>query len=253
MATASTITPLAENVYAINAPCEAEIDVRALLICGRDASVLLDTLLCPADLEPAREVVESAGRPLFIVNSHADWDHWWGNAAFPDAPVIAHLLTRERQRREGARTLASVRRKDPEKFAGVALRPATIAFAGRLDLDLGDLCVELHHLPGHTKDCIVAYIPERRLLFAGDAAEDPIPLLNEGWCETWAGQLLAWVDRARTVVPAHGTVSGRDLLRSNAAYLQSLQAHDGKQPPELVNASPFYRRAHRRNVKRAGA
>src|SRR5579872_991603 len=172
-----TITALGENIYGIEAPCEPGVDVRAMLACGDNYSLLLDTLLRPADLDTVRPLVESRNRPLLIVNSHADWDHWWGNAAFPDAPVIAHRLTRERQLREGRRSLAAQRRKDPETFADVVLRPATIAFDGRLELELGGLRVELLPVPGHTADCIVALLPDRRLLFAGDAAENPIPLL----------------------------------------------------------------------------
>lgn len=246
-----TITPIAENFYAIDAPCEADVDVRALLVCGQRYSLLIDTLLRPADLVPVADIVRGAGRPLLIVNSHADWDHWWGNAAFPEAPVIAHRLTRERQMREGKRSLAAQRRKDPAAFAEVVLRPATVAFSDALDLDLGDLSVELRPLPGHTRDCIVAYFPERRLLFAGDTVEDPIPLLNEGGFDRWPDELLEWATRVRVVVPAHGAIGGPDLLRRNAAYLHGLLAEPGRAIPELQGAPAFYRRAHRRNLKRA--
>ena len=245
-----TFSSIATDIFAINAPCDPDVDVRALLITGRDRSVLIDSLVRPSDLNGVRDIVESHGTPLYIVNTHADWDHWWGNGAFPAAPVVAHRLTHERQVREGRRQLTAKQRTD-ESFAEVVLRPATITFEGTLRFDLGGLHVELSALPGHVHDQIVAYIPEHRLLFAADAAEDPIPLVTEGPVAPWARALHAWAERARTVVPAHGAIAGPELLRRNAAYLEGLLHDSGRAVPELAAAAAFYRRAHRRNLKRA--
>ena len=184
-----------------------------------------------------RQLVESLGKPLLVANSHADWDDWWGNAAFPDAPVIAHRLTLARQLKEGKRSLAAHRKKDPDGFADVILRPATIAYEGTLDLDLGGMHVELSLVPGHTHDSTVAFIPERRMLFAADAAEDPIPLVTEGPARPWAADLLRWAERASTVIPAHGNISGPDLLRRNAEYLLGLGDDPARKVPELGERS----------------
>jgi glyoxylase-like metal-dependent hydrolase (beta-lactamase superfamily II) len=164
---------------------------------------------------------------------------------------MAHRLTLQRQRREGSRTLAAMSKRDPVSYAGVVLRPATMTFDGQLDLDLGGMRVELRHLPGHTPDCIVAYIPERRLLFAGDTAEDPIPLLNKDPLTDWPDRLLEWTKPAKVVVPAHGAISGPDLLERNAAYLRDLIRDPTRPVPELDGAPSFYRDAHRLNLRRA--
>ncbi|GAC1398699.1 MAG: MBL fold metallo-hydrolase [Chloroflexota bacterium] len=240
-----------ESVFGLEVPCGDGVDVRALLVCGETYTVLVDTLLSPPHLGGAASAIASRGKPLLVVNSHADWDHWWGNAAFPDAPVIAHRLTQERQRTEGKRSLIDMQRKDSQTFSGITLKPATIAFEGALSLDIGGLHIELSLLPGHTRDCIVAYIPERRLLFAGDVAEDPIPLLNAGGVGSWADMLEEWATRADTVVPAHGAIAGPELLRRNATYLHGLTDDPSRKVTELEGALPFYRRAHTRNLKRA--
>lgn len=247
-----TISPIATDIFAINAPCDADVNVRALLVTGRDCCVLVDTLLRPSDLDGVRAIVESHGKPLYIVNSHADWDHWWGNGAFLHAPVVAHRLTQERQVREGRRQLISKQRAD-HSFGDVVLRPAGITFDGSLQLNLGGVHIELSALPGHVHDQIVAYIPEHRLLFAADAAEDPIPLVTEGPVIPWARALHAWAGQARTVVPAHGAIAGPELLKRNAAYLEGLLNEPRREIPELAGAPAFYRRAHRRNLKQAAA
>jgi glyoxylase-like metal-dependent hydrolase (beta-lactamase superfamily II) len=249
----ANLEPVGENIYGVVGPCGA-VDARALLVAGSNFCILLDTLASPSDLESARDLVASLGRPTLLANSHADWDHWWGNAAFPDAPVFAHRLTLNRQLKEGRRSLAAKRRKDPTAFASVELRPATIAFEGMLELDLGGLHVQLSLLPGHTHDQTVAYILERGLLFAADAVEDPIPLVSEGPVAGWPEALLAWAERVTTVVPAHGPVSGPELLRRNARYLEGLLSDRGRSVPELEGAPAFYRQAHRRNlIKAAGS
>ena len=45
-----------------------------------------------------------------------------------------------------------------------------MTFDDRLDRHVDDLAVELHHLgtPAHTTNDVVAWIPERKVLFAGD-------------------------------------------------------------------------------------
>ena len=243
------LTPITDDVLAV----EASVDIRALLVFGQDFTLLMDALTRPADLDGVREEVARRGKPLLITNSHADWDHWWGNNAFPDAPVIAHRITTQRQQREGARELAKHQKESPVHFAGVVLRSATVIFDETLTLDLGGLHVELSLLPGHVPDETVAYIPERRLLFAADAAEDPVPLLNSGPLAGWSDALEAWARRARIVAPAHGAVSGPKLLRRNAAYLRGLKSDPGRDVPELAGANSFYTGAHRRNLKRAAA
>ncbi|MDQ2740749.1 MAG: MBL fold metallo-hydrolase [Chloroflexota bacterium] len=243
-----TISPIVEGVFAVDST--EGVEVRAVLVYGNDATLLLDTLATPTDLASVREAVSERGKPLLIVNSHADWDHWWGNAAFPEAPVIGHQLTLERQRREGKQTRDEMAEKE-ERYAGITLRPATIGFDGLLHLDLGGITVELSHLPGHTHDCIVAWVPERELLFAGDTAEDPLPLINEGPIADWPERLREWAERAKIVVPAHGAISGPELLIRNADYLERLFEGEGGQFPELEGADDFYREGHVHNLQKA--
>src|SRR6478736_3004262 len=66
--------------------------------------VLVDT---GANPEGAVAIMErladvGAGRQLLVLNTHADWDHYWGNSVFsgPDvrypAPILAHHIARQR-------------------------------------------------------------------------------------------------------------------------------------------------------------
>src|SRR5260370_41941825 len=58
------------------------MEVDAYVILGERYVVLLDTLLCPADMAEIMRIIEPElhGGQLLCVNSHADWDHTWGNS-----------------------------------------------------------------------------------------------------------------------------------------------------------------------------
>lgn len=243
---------LAPAIWLVERPLDAELTVRAAIVLGEAVSAVVDTLIRPEDMTPVRDFLERHGRPVFVVNTHADWDHTWGNAAFPDTPIIAHRLCRAAMLIEGRRTLAEKQAEEPERYRSVTIVPPTVTFAEFLDIDLGGMTLSIHHLPGHTADESVVHLPETGVLLAGDAAEWPIPTTEEGPLRSWAEALRGWAarDDVRIVVPAHGPVSDAQLLRDNAAYLEALLIDSGMswQPPGDM---PFYAEAHRKNAAAA--
>src|SRR4029079_14780943 len=80
--------------------------------------------------------------------------------------------------------------------------------------------------PCHTLGDIVAFVPEERVLFAGDIAFIGSPRL------VWEGSLLNWIStiaqiialKPRVIVPGHGPVTDIDGLRSMEAYFTHLVA-----------------------------
>jgi cyclase len=244
-----TLRELTPTIWLAERPLDAEMMVCAAVILGETVSAVVDTLIRPADMAPVRDLLERHGRPTLVVNTHADWDHSWGNAAFPDTPIIAHRLCRAEMLTKGQRTLAEKQAEEPERFRDVTIVPPTITFTEFMDIDLGGLTLSIHHLPGHTADEAVVHLPEAGFLLAGDAAEWPIPTTAEGPLGPWATALRTWAarDDVRTVVPSHGPIGDAQLLRDNAAYLDALLADPDVhwEPPGIM---PFYVEAHRTNV-----
>ena len=70
------------RIFAPNTADQMEVD--AFIVITTRYVIVLDTLLCPEDMETVMHEVreELAGRELLVVNSHADWDHCWGNNYF---------------------------------------------------------------------------------------------------------------------------------------------------------------------------
>ena len=232
MANDVTVTELQPGIYLASRPLGQTSVVRAALLLGERRAVVIDTLLCPEDMAPLQVLLAGHGRPVIVVNTHADWDHCWGNAAFPGVPIAGHRLCRERILSPDQTTLEKLKAEDPVRYANVALIAPDLTFETSMTIDLGGLTLELHHLPGHTPDCLLAYVPERRLLYMGDCAEDPFPLLNfplldSGPLDGWIAGLQSWAARdVETVVPAHRRVGGVELLHENAAYLEAVRRGD---------------------------
>jgi glyoxylase-like metal-dependent hydrolase (beta-lactamase superfamily II) len=244
-----TLRELTPAIWLAERPLDAAMTVCAAIILGEAVSAVVDTLIRPADMAPVRDMLERHGRPTLVVNTHADWDHAWGNAAFPDPPIIAHRLCRAEMLTKGQRRLTEKQAEEPERFRDVTIVPPTITFTEFMDIDLGGLTLSVHHLPGHTVDEAVVHLPEAGFLLAGDAAEWPIPTTTEGPLGPWAAALRGWAarDDVRTVVPSHGTISDTRLLLDNASYLDALLADPDAhwEPPGIM---PFYAEAHRTNA-----
>jgi glyoxylase-like metal-dependent hydrolase (beta-lactamase superfamily II) len=228
----------------------AEFDVRGKVIVGEERVVVWDTLSHPRDMEPILPLIE--GKQLIIVYTHADWDHVWGTDGLPygHASIIGHTMCRERFSGDVPRYLAGRQKAQPGQWDEVVLVPPNVSFRGELDLDLGGVTLALHYLPGHTLDCLVGFLPEWGILLAGDTVETPLPVVNDvSPVDRWLVALEQWAHniRVQTVIPAHGPIGGRELIRHNIDYLQRLAAGEPIDLPDSL--TEFYIETHQANLR----
>ena len=211
------------------------MEVDAYVITTSTTVIILDTLLCPEDASEIMASIQNdlAGRQLLVVNSHADWDHAWGNAYFTGShvtPIIAHEHGRVRLQSEEARVeLADFQGRYP-LFANVTLIPPTVTFSDKLTIFGGDLTIELFPAPGHHRDHIAAWIPELRLLLAFDAVEMPIPCLeNAAAVPSMFHTLQHFLSlEPERVLCSHGNTTSPLLVKNNLAYLRELERRSSK-------------------------
>ena len=138
----------------------------------------------------------------------------------------------------------------PGKYDDVRLVPPNLTFQRELSLDLGGIALTLRHLPGHTSDSIVAFLPERGMLLAGDAVETPFPAISPDCpLRPWIDELERWErdPRVQTVIPSHGDIGGKAILRQNIAYLRALL--DGRDAMLPAALTEFYRETHQENLR----
>jgi glyoxylase-like metal-dependent hydrolase (beta-lactamase superfamily II) len=207
------------------------MEVDAYLILGEQYAFLLDTLLCPADVACMLSLCapDIGQRQLLCINSHADWDHAWGNGYFHHqlaVPILAHDYCRQRLlSAEAGQKLREYQARFP-LLRDVTLCPPSLTFSERLTLIDGELCIELLHAPGHCLDQIVAWLPSIGLLLAFDAVESPLPAIADA---ASAPLMLATLQRlaalqARSVLCSHGQTSNSPaLIAENLAYLREIE------------------------------
>src|SRR2546421_6958444 len=206
------------------------MEVDAYVVITERYIVVFDTLLCPADVSIMMQLVEDQlpGRQLLVVNSHADWDHSWGNAYFTGehaAPILAHGYCFTRlQSEEASKGLLDYQKRYPI-FQNVSLVAPTITFTQPLTIHGGDLTIELLPAPGHTTDHIAAWIPELSLLLAFDAVEKPIPFLENAEA---VPSMFATLERFLALQPkrvlcSHGKSTNAALVEENLSYFREIE------------------------------
>lgn len=193
-------------------------------------------------------------RQLLIINTHADYDHCWGNQIFGGdypmhpAPILAHRLCADRfQEPRAAEFLAEMQAREPELYKKVRLTPPNLLFTDTFTIDGGDLTLQLFPTPGHAPDHVSIFIPEIRLLLAGDAAERPFPFARAAETLPQLRQSLramADLDPEYTLCCHDLSSSSTLIIQQNIAYFDALEARCRAAlangiPSELESIFPF--------------
>ena len=195
----------------------ASLDLNCGLVVGDGACLVVDTR---SDLGEAADLVAAVRRitrdPWTVVNTHAHYDHCFGNAAFRPATVwgsrgcAADLLaTGEVQRAARvAELLADGHAEAAERVRRAPLDPPDALVDQVAVLDVGGREVVLRHLGrGHTGHDLVVEV-EDGVVFAGDLVEEGgPPAFEDAFPAEWPATLSRLHAMARgPVVPGHGAV-----------------------------------------------
>jgi glyoxylase-like metal-dependent hydrolase (beta-lactamase superfamily II) len=198
------------------------------LVVGTDRALLVDTGAGPVQaawlLDRVRELT---ALPLTAVNTHAHFDHVFGNAYLADPgtagvdQVWGHERAAAALRAHGEGQRAEVSALEPAFAAGRGphariLPPTHTVGDGPLTIDLGGVGATLFHVGrGHTDGDLLVGAGE--VLFAGDLVEEGAdPAFEDAWPRDWLtalARILALEDRYRVIVPGHGAVVGMDHVR----------------------------------------
>jgi cyclase len=200
------------------------------LVVGDDGSLAIDSLFMPpmtqAFLSAIKRVTQKPVRQL--VNTHHHMDHTMGNESFLPTQIISHVNCRQEMIRVGLPLdrLAALMPQFADQIRQINLTLPDVTFDDRLVLHLGDRVIELLYLgPAHTIGDAVVYLPQDKLLFAGDIAFHYVtPLAFEGHVSGW----IKVIDRVtrlnvETIVPGHGPVGSKAELREMRDYLALLR------------------------------
>jgi glyoxylase-like metal-dependent hydrolase (beta-lactamase superfamily II) len=230
-------------------PC----DVTVTAVVGSEGVAVVDTR---CSLTEAREIKaqlrQLTSAPVqWVVNTHAHFDHCWGNAEFvaprltPPARIWGHASVPARLDPDdpALRSLiAELAAQGPEwvqRMAELEFAAPTELVRERASIDLGDRALELRFLGrGHTEGDLWISITAGAagIVLAGDLVEEsgPPAFGLDSFPLEWADTLdraLPLIGPDALVVPGHGTVvdaafvrEQRDAIASVAAEIQRLHA-----------------------------
>lgn len=161
-----------------------------------------------------------------LVNTHHHGDHTFGNYLFDGATIVGHEGVREGIRAWGAPRAAPF--WTDVEWGDIELEPPFLTYTDGVTLWVDDLRCEVRHVgtAAHTTNDSIVWIPERRVLFAGDLLfHGGTPFLLQG---SIAGAIAVLQEviaplGAETIVAGHGPVAGPALIDEVLGYLRFVQ------------------------------
>jgi cyclase len=218
------------------------------MIAGSDYLMAIDAAQGPI---PAKAFItaskQATGKDFGrLVNTHHHGDHVNGNQFFSHAEILSHPYCRD----ECVKAAASTP-KMWDKIPGVAegteerkLVPPSVTFRDDLTYFIGGTEVQFRFAgPAHTWGDMMAYLPQYKILFAGDVAFFWVaPYANNSYITKWlevCDKIAGWdVD---VIVPGHGPIGGKKELAEMANYFRVLgvearKRYDAKMSPGAAAA-----------------
>ena len=231
---------VADGVYAYLDPPGLWGESNCGLIVDSGQSLVVDTKY---DLELTGEMLEEMAlipgtSPVnYLVNTHADGDHIFGNELFKDAEIIASRVCAEAinteitpqmyaELIENADSLGKLGQYFSQTFGrynfkDITITPPTRTFEDHLEMKVGDKTVHLIKVgPAHTGGDIIVYLPVEKVVFTGDVIMTAVAPVS------WEGPMDNLIKAMETIlsldvevlVPGHGPVSDKGAVRESMDY-----------------------------------
>jgi glyoxylase-like metal-dependent hydrolase (beta-lactamase superfamily II) len=204
----------------------ASFDLNVGLVVGDGHCLVIDTrehLIAGQELAAAVRQVTAA--PWTVVNTHAHFDHFMGNAAFLPGEIWSLDRTREIIERYGdvqRRVMVHLARQHERADLASGLEATPLTPPNRTFpppatvLDIGGREVTLRHLGhGHTDNDVVIMVAGTDVVFAGDLVEEGAPpAFEDAYPIAWSSTLETLLQLiSGPVVPGHGAVVDEAFVR----------------------------------------
>jgi glyoxylase-like metal-dependent hydrolase (beta-lactamase superfamily II) len=213
-------------------------DVNVCVVRAADGLLVVDTRASARQGAELAADLEVFGSPVrWVVNTHAHFDHTFGNQLFatgqPPAAIYGHARVPAHLERYEVPMLAAWQDRtdvSTEEWRDIVITPPTELVEAHAVLDLGDRAVELVHLGrGHTDNDLLVHVRDADTWLVGDLVEESgPPMYGSGshpleWPATVAA-LLARLGEDSRVVPGHGTTVDAAFVTEQQTQLEEVAA-----------------------------
>jgi glyoxylase-like metal-dependent hydrolase (beta-lactamase superfamily II) len=216
------------------------------LIVSDDEVLLVDTLftldLTEEMLSTIRGAIPDISHVDWLVNTHANGDHCYGNQLLPGSTILSSDTVAVEVKGDDVSILHSalamaglfgVVGSYVESCFGsfdtsdVILTPPQKTFSGELSLSLAGRPINLIELgPAHTAGDVVVHVPDVGVLYSGDLLFIGVTPI------VWAGPISHWIEACdamvaldpQIVVPGHGPITDQAGIHDVRRYLEFIEA-----------------------------
>ena len=197
--------------------------------------ILIDTPALPDDIRNLRNELKQLSRLdiAYLIYTHEHFDHLIGSTNFTRR-IIAHQRTineivflKTNLPKEVNRYFPDVYRQYKEAFDSVEIVLPQITFEGKLELNMGNRTLKLFYAGGHSEGSLAVYVPEDKVLFAGDNIVSGMPLVTPNslfneWIDFLYRVEMMDID---TIIPGHGMVCGKEAVIKTRIYFETTRDH----------------------------
>lgn len=246
----------------------------AAVIATEDLVLVVDPCWLPGEVERIRAYAEAirAGRPVYLLFTHSDFDHILGWGAFPGASVIASESFAAKPGNEREKILEEIRAFDDGYYLDrdypIAYPAVDHVISGDgAVLEIGGTRLVFYQSPGHNPDGLFTVVEPLGVWIAGDYLSDvEFPFIHAD--SRQYEESLAKVEpilgrhRVNLLIPGHGAcTSDVDEIRRrrdrDIAYItrlrESVRAGDQAAIDALIDGYAYPRNMrdyHRKNQER---
>lgn len=184
-----------------------------------------------------REIAEVTDQPVkLVINENGQGHSMLGNSywAARNVPILAQIdAAAEFAESEGPRGLEALKSYARENAESTGIVAPTETFTDRSDIRMGDTRIEVLHLgPAHSPGDTQVWLPDQKVLIAGDIAfSERMPPIFEGTCTScWIETFEAMLEPlgAEIIVPGHGSPTDLETVRHGTTdYLKDLREKIG--------------------------
>jgi len=170
-----------------------------------------------------------------VINENGQGHAMLGNNYWTEQgiDVLAHVDAAEAFEADAFQIFEGMKRYAGDRAEGTVPQGPTLTFEDDYIIEMGDMSIEVLHLgPAHSPGDISVWLPERKLVIAGDMAfHTRIPPIFEDtctscWLETWETEFEPL--GAVYVIPGHGHPTDMAVVREGThGYISHLRAQIG--------------------------
>ena len=255
--TARQVSPSAwyvEGLSALGSSANQNFVSNAGFVITPEGVVVIDALGSPGlALRLLAEIRRHTDKPVtHVILTHYHADHIYGVQALKaaGAKILAHQAAREYLNSDTARLRLEASRTElaPWIDKDTRLVPADEWLDGERELVVGGVRFQIKPVgPSHTPEDLVVYLPQQKVLFAGDLVfRSRVPFVGQADSRQWIMALDSLLSfDATVIVPGHGPLSteARKDMELTRDYLVHLRAVMGGAAKNLEPFDDAYKAA----------